>query len=219
MATLSISRRFPVDAPPERVLAYLTTPSLLVYCLPGAELTSSSDDGRSHEGTVTVKLGALSVSYRGTATFEEVDAEARRLRVRAKAREKTGGGSAELTVAIEVAAADAGGSEVSLDASASVSGRLVTLGRGMIDIVSEQVLSDFVSCLSSMLGASVAAENVAAASDAAQDAAPAAESPVGAPPVGGPTPAPRFQAPPPASALGILWRALRSWLRRLLGRA
>jgi carbon monoxide dehydrogenase subunit G len=200
VAELSISRRFSVHAPPERVLTYLKTPALLVHCLPGAELTTSSDDGASHEGSVTVKLGAITVSYRGTATFEEVDGEARKLRVRAKAREKTGAGSAEMTVAMEVAEQGAGACEVSLDASARVSGRIVTLGRGMIEIVSEQLLSEFASCVAATLDATTASERPQP-DDA--DAQPAPTQPASV---------------QPASALGILWRALRGWLRRIAGR-
>ncbi len=196
MANLSIERRFEVSAPPEDVWAYLTTPELVVTCLPGAELVSSSDDGRSHEGTVTVKLGAMGVSYRGTAEFVEVDASARRLQVRAKGREKTGAGSAEMTMTAQVDAKGGGTSEVSLEAGASVSGKIVTLGRGMIEVVSEQVLSEFVACLSDKLATR---GGPAADDDPAGQAAPASATPA------------------PANALAILWRALRSWLRRLLG--
>jgi len=219
VANISISRRFPVDAAPERVVSYLQTPALLVHCLPGAELTSSSDDGATHEGTVTVKLGAISVSYRGTATFEDVDVAAGRLRVRAKAREKTGAGSAEMTVEMEVVGRDDGGSEVALDAGASVSGRIVTFGRGMIEIVSEQVLTEFVTCLCSMLGGTAATERAQPEAGATPPDGPGDVTVAGGPDPG----APQGIAPPtaarPASALGIFWRAILSWLRRRLGGA
>jgi carbon monoxide dehydrogenase subunit G len=195
MASLTISRRFEVPATPERVWSYLVTPELVANCLPGAALLSSSPDGRSHEGTVTVKLGALGVSYSGTADFEEIDDAARQLRVRAKGREKTGAGTAEMTMTARVASAEAGGSEVSLDASASVSGKIVTLGRGMIEVVSEQVLSDFAECLSARL---VEGGRGSGGSPAEGDEGPATTA-------------------TPANALSILWRSLRSWLRRVLG--
>lgn len=197
MASLTISRRFEVAAPPERVWSYLTTPDLVVTCLPGAALVSSSEDGRTHEGTVAVKLGAMTVSYRGTATFEAVDAGARTLRVKGKGREKTGAGSAEMTMQATVVGKDGAASEVALEASASVSGRIVTLGRGMIEVVSEQVLSEFAACLSEKLAGGNATGG--------REANPPHEGPD------------RAGGSPPANALAILWRALRSWLRRLLG--
>lgn len=195
MSTLSISRRFDVAAPASRVWDYLTTPELVVTCLPGAALVSSAEDGRTHEGTVTVKLGALSVSYRGTAEFQELDGAARRMHVRARGREKGGAGSAEMTMQAEVAANGAAASEVVLEAGVSVTGRIVTLGRGMIEIVSEQMLSDFASCLSQRLASNP------------DEAAADKRSPAGS---GSGTEA--------VSALRIFWRALKSWIRRLLGR-
>jgi len=192
---LSIIRRFEVASPAKLVWDYLTTPELVVTCLPGAALVSSAEDGRKHEGTVTVKLGAMSISYRGTAEFEELDTAACKMRVRARGREKSGSGSAEMTIHAEIAAKGPAASEVALEASVSVTGRIVTLGRGMIEIVSEQMLSDFASCLCQRL---TSTHDEAGPGDGS-----AASSGSGA---------------EAASALGLLWRAMRSWLARLLGR-
>jgi uncharacterized protein len=188
------------------VWTYLIQPSCVVTCLPGAALESSSEDGLRHDGNVTVKLGALSVSYRGTAEFTEVDQGARRLGVRAKGREKTGAGSADMTMVATVHATGAGTSEVELEAAVTVTGKIVTLGRGMIQVVTEQVLDEFTACLASTLAADAAratggtGEGAAAAgANVSADARPAAPPPA------------------PANGLAILWRALRSWLRRLLG--
>lgn len=198
MASLTIDRRFSVDAPPDRVWGYLTDPALVVACLPGAALVSSSEDGLRHEGTVTVKLGAFGVSYRGTAEFAEVDRAHRRLRVRAKGREKAGAGSADMSMAAEVLAAE-GGCEVTIQASVTVTGRIVALGRGMIEVVSEQLLSDFAQCLSTRVSRS--SDGPADPFDAVPGAAAAAAAA-----------RPEVE---PANALAILFRALRAWLSRV----
>jgi carbon monoxide dehydrogenase subunit G len=200
MSSLTIDRRFSVEAPPDRVWAYLTDPSLVVTCLPGAALVSSSEDGLRHEGTVAVKLGSLGVTYRGTAEFTEVDAERRRLRLRAKGREKAGGGSADMTMTSGVIAAGTG-SEVTIEASVTVTGKIVALGRGMIEVVSEQLLTDFTTCLSSRVSQPVEAESHASGAEAGGtgpgSAAPAAVE--------------------PANALSIFLRALWARLKRLFG--
>lgn len=193
MSTLSISRCFDVPATAESVWTYLTTPEFVVTCLPGAALTSSSEDGCTHEGTVTVKLGAMSIHYRGTAEFEDRDPEARKMRVRARGRERSGAGSAEMTMQASVVAQGPTSTQVALEASASVTGRVVTFGRGMIEIVAEQMLSDFASCLCEKLSV----DGVESDYDAAAPGAP---------------------APEPAAGLTILWRALASWIGKLLGR-
>jgi carbon monoxide dehydrogenase subunit G len=214
MASLTLGRHFDLDAPRERVWTYLTTPELVVTCLPGATLVSSSENGRSHEGTVTVKLGAMSVSYRGTAEFVEMDESGGRFRVSAKGREKTGAGSADMTLVASVLPLERG-SRVDLEASVSVTGKIVTLGRGMIGIVSAQIMSDLMTCLS---------EKLASEADVGSSVGggrPEAHDPRIAPLPGdaaeSPTPAAAGPAVEPAAGLSLLWRALRSWLRRLFG--
>ena len=192
MSSLTIDRRFPVDAPPDLVWSYLTDPALVVTCLPGAALVSSSEDGLRHEGTVTVKLGTLGVSYRGTAEFVEVDDEHRRIRVHAKGREKIGAGSADMSMTSQVLAAGEG-SEVSIEATVTVTGKIVALGRGMIEVLSEQLISDFAAALSQRL--SRPAET------------PRAAEPVAAAPV----------EPPALNAFSLFFRAIRARLSRLFG--
>ena len=187
-----------MPAPPDRVWMYLTRPELVVACLPGAVLEESSEDGLRHSGTVTVRMGALSVCYRGSADFEEVDDTARRLRVAAKGRERTGAGAVTMSMVTEVAAHD-GGSQVRVEASAQIAGKIVTLGRGMVDAVMEEVLDEFAACLSRRLS-----------------------EPDGAPEGAG-APAPRSGpegpgAERPATGLRVLFRALRRWLAGLIAR-
>lgn len=205
MASLTISRRLEIDASVERVWEYLTSPALLVTCLPGAALESSSADGRRHEGNVIVKLGTISVSYRGTAEFVEVDDAAHRLSVRAKGREKTGAGSAKMRMQAEVHPSSDGKAEVSLDANIDVTGKIVTLGRGMIQVVSEQVLDEFSSCLASKLVAGAAPS--ASGGGGTTDGPRADEE----------RPSPRSDTVRPVNGLALLWRALSNWLRRLFG--
>jgi len=142
-----------------------------------------------------VKLGAMNITYRGTAEFEELDTVACKMRVRARGRERSGAGSAEMTVRAQVAAKGPAASEVALEASVSVTGRIVTLGRGMIEIVSEQMLSDFAACLCRRLAC--AREEIGPGQTPPPDSGSNAEA---------------------VSAAGVLWRAIKSWLRRLLGR-
>jgi len=170
MSTLNVSRSFIVESPPGRVWDYLVRPELVVRCLPGASLHESSEDGRHHEGSVTIKVGPLSVSYRGSADFVEVDAEARRLRVKGKGREKSGAGAVSMDLLLEVPAADAG-CEVRIGAAIQLAGKIVTFGRGMIDVVTEEVLTSFSDCLRRTLAAEGAGDD--APGRARSDGAPA----------------------------------------------
>ncbi|MGD2069464.1 MAG: SRPBCC family protein [Gemmatimonadota bacterium] len=191
MATLLIKERFDVPAPPDLVFALLVDPERVVVCLPGAALEESEDE-RTHRGTVTVKMGAVTVSYRGTMEFEEVDEAARRVRVKGTGREKSGSGSARMTMTGRVEATE-DGSTVTVDAEVEVAGKIVRFGRGMIQRVSREIFRDFASCL---------AERVQPEED---PEAVGREEATG----GGGT----EEGAPAARAFPLLLRALRGWLR------
>ena len=95
MASLTIQERFELDAPPDHVWEHLIDPERIVVCLPGAELLGQEDE-RTYSGAVKVKVGAVTVVYRGTIVFEERDDSAGYLRLVGKGREKSGSGSAEI---------------------------------------------------------------------------------------------------------------------------
>lgn len=191
MSSLQIKKTLPISAPVKPVWEYLVSPSLIVGCLPGATLTSSADDGVSHVGALKVKLGALTIAYAGTASFVEIDHEAHRVRVEAKGREKIGSGRVAMTMVGQVSPTEEG-SAISIQAEVQLAGRIVSMGRGMIDIVTEQMLADFAQCLTNTLTAET--------SDPESTAPP----------------------PKPAEAvdgLALLFRAVRKWLRGVLKRS
>jgi carbon monoxide dehydrogenase subunit G len=184
-----IEERFEVRAPIERVWSYLVDPRQVVGCLPGAELTEVVDD-RTFHGAVKVKVGPVTVAYKGRVVLGEVDPAAHRVKMLGEGRETGGAGSARMTMESRLAPAP-GGTEVTVLAEVDVAGRLVQLGRGMIEQVSHQLFGQFADCVRATL-------------EAAPGAAPAAGAgqPVRAVPL----------------VLRALWAALVAWLRRLFQR-
>jgi carbon monoxide dehydrogenase subunit G len=65
-------------------------------CLPGAEISGSTDD--VYEGAFTVKLGPTAAAYAGKLEMEEVDEAAHRVTMKASGRDKRGQGSANATI-------------------------------------------------------------------------------------------------------------------------
>lgn len=188
---IRIEERFHVNAPVEGVWKYLVDPQRVVTCLPGAELTEVVDE-RTFHGNVKVKVGAITVSYRGRVRLVEVDEAARRVRMEADGRESTGTGSAKMTMESSVAAAGTG-AEVVVRAEVDVVGRLVQLGRGMIEQVSHQLFQQFAACV----GATLESEATARTGEMALPAPHRAE---------------------PLRALPLLMRALWAWLLGLFRR-
>ena len=145
-----IAERFEVQAPVERVWKYLIDPASVVQCLPGAELLESQDD-RNFTGAIKVKVGPLSMSYKGKGTFTEVNEETHTVRMVGEAREVGGSGSTKVTMVSVVTPLDGGGSAVSVEADVNLVGRIVQFGRGMIEEVSRQMFRQFAACVTSRL--------------------------------------------------------------------
>lgn len=145
-----IAERFEVQAPVERVWKYLIDPASVVQCLPGAELLESQDE-RNFMGAIKVKVGPLSMSYKGKGTFTEVNDETHTVRMVGEAREVGGSGSTKVTMVSVVTPLENGGSAVSVDADINLVGRIVQFGRGMIEEVSRQMFRQFATCMKTRL--------------------------------------------------------------------
>jgi len=211
VSSLKIEERFTIDAPAEEVWRFLIDPERVVVCLPGAQLDSTDDDGVYH-GTVKIRVGAVTVQYKGSMTFEELDHERRFVRMVGKGKEKGGAGSVMMTMESTVREMDGGGAEVTFESTVQLAGRIVRFGRGMIEVVSKEIFKQFTACLTEKLtspfpgrGTGEGGGTGAGADDAAtpEDAAATPEAPAEAQAV---------------AALPLLFRALRSWLLNLLGR-
>ena len=155
-----IEERFEVRAAPAAVWSFLVDPRRVVVCLPGAELTEVVDD-RTFDGAVKVKVGPVTVGYKGRVHLDEIDPAARRVRMSGEGREAGGGGAAKLRMESTVAEAAGGAAAVTVTAEVDVAGRLVQLGRGMIEQVSHQVFLQFAERVRASLEVEAGAEGAA----------------------------------------------------------
>jgi hypothetical protein len=140
---IEIRETFQVEAPIDAVWRFVMDPDKVVTCLPGAELERALDD-RTFEGRVKVKLGAISTSYKGRVRFTEVDEQGYTVRMVAEGRE-TGGGTAKGSMVSRLRALSDGQTEVVAEASVDLTGRVMQVGRGMIQGVSHQLFQKFVA--------------------------------------------------------------------------
>src|SRR4029453_17432301 len=145
-----IEERFEVQAPVERVWNYLIDPKRVVECLPGAELLELRDD-HTFLGAIKVKVGPLSMSYKGQAKFTEINEETHQVRMVGDAREVTGSGSTKVSMVSTVTPLANGGCEVLVNADIDLVGKIVQFGRGMIQEVSRQMFRQFSTCVKKQL--------------------------------------------------------------------
>src|SRR6476661_957493 len=145
-----IEERFEVKAPVERVWNYLIDPRRVVQCLPGAELLEQQDE-RTFLGAIKVKVGPLSMSYKGQAKFTEINEQTHQVRMAGDAREVGGSGSTKVSMLSTVTPLPSGGSEVVVNADIDLVGKIVQFGRGMIEEVSRQMFRQLSTCVRQQL--------------------------------------------------------------------
>lgn len=199
-----IEERFEVKAPVERVWIYLIDPQRVVHCLPGAELLEQQDD-RTFLGAIKVKVGPLSMSYKGQAKFTDINEETHQVRMVGDAREVGGSGSTKVSMLSTVSALESGGCEVLVNADIDLVGKIVQFGRGMIEEVSRQMFRQFSTCVRQQL--EVANEPQLQAT---------ADQPVSQPVVQQTAPEPKPVAAAPL-AFRALWAIIARFFRGLFG--
>lgn len=141
-----IEEEFEVQAPVERVWQYLITPAKVVICIPGAELLESQDE-RTFLGAIKVKVGPMTMSYKGLMKFTEVDEQAHQVRLVGEGREAGGAGSARVAMLSRVTPLASGSAQVVVQAEVDLVGKIVQFGRGMIEEVSKQLFRQFAACV------------------------------------------------------------------------
>ena len=151
---MKIESSFTVDAPPDRVFAYLLEVNQVVGCLPGAEL-SEIVDSQTFRGKLKVKVGAVQVTYQGTAHIVDMveDDTSATVTIEGDGREVGGQGSVRAKLLLTVAASGEGGSEVRLESDLTVTGRVAQFGRGVIEDVSRRLIGQMGECIGTRLQA------------------------------------------------------------------
>jgi uncharacterized protein len=168
-----IVKKFVVKAPPAAVWSFLIDPERVASCLPGAAITGKLDE-KTWQGTMSIKVGPVSSSYKGKIIFERLDEPTMTAELSGVGQDIRGRGGADLKMKSEVRQNEAGETEVTATSLVNITGILAQMGRGMIQDVSDQMFQIF----SQRLRAQLEAAPAAAAAPAPAAATPA---PAGAP--------------------------------------
>ncbi len=142
---------FAVEAPVEEVWRTLLDVERVAPCVPGAQVLERAGEDAYKVG-IRVKLGPMSMQYRGQVEIVEEDAEARRAVMRARAQEARGQGTADATVEMRLS----GGQDVTegtIETDLQLSGRAAAMGQGVIRDVSAKLVEEFSRNLAEMLAA------------------------------------------------------------------
>jgi uncharacterized protein len=148
---MELDNSFTVPVPPEQAWDVLLDVKRIAPCMPGA--TVDEVDGDVINGHIKVKVGPVSLTYRGTATFTERDADARVVVLEASGKETRGAGTASATVRATLEP-DASGDNtlVTMHTTMNVTGRPAQFGRGVMVEVGGKLVDQFAANLATLLG-------------------------------------------------------------------
>jgi carbon monoxide dehydrogenase subunit G len=201
-----LDKAFPLAASTNSAWLLMQDIEAVAGCMPGAKITERVDDTH-YKGTITVRLGPATMSFKGDIEVLSLDAAARSLHLLGKGTDSTGSSAAtmDLTASVQPTGATctlAGKSEVTM------SGKAAAIGARLMVPVSEQLLKQFVANFAARLDAQEAplapqAEPVNTAPDHAADT--------------------RATTTPPSqtaelNGLAFLWAIVRDWLREHFSR-
>jgi carbon monoxide dehydrogenase subunit G len=146
-------------------------------CMPGATLTGHEED--SFTGTVKVKVGPVSLTYGGTATFSSLDEANHVAVIEAAGKETRGSGTAKAIITARMRE-ESGSTTVDVETDLTITGKPAQFGRGVMAEISGKLITQFADCLAAEItgdGDPPAATSDASAADEAPAEGPVASEP------------------------------------------
>ncbi len=157
---MQLDSTFSVVAPIDTVWEALMDFDRIAGCVPGAQvLNKLSED--SYEVGMKVKLGPVTMQYKGQMRVLERDATMHRAVFEGRAQEAHGQGTAQGTATLTLVESD-GVTQGTVSADVGLSGKVAAMGKSIIGSVTEQMMTLFAKNLQAMLGTS-ASESAAPA--------------------------------------------------------
>jgi carbon monoxide dehydrogenase subunit G len=109
----------------------------VIPCVEGGSVIERTSP-ESAKAEIVVKMGAMSMTFRGTVDVAEHDADTHRVVLRVKSKDTGGQGYANADVAFTLN--DGGGA---IHTSAQISGKAASMGEGVVQTVLDALVTDF----------------------------------------------------------------------------
>ena len=148
--SMELDNVFSVPTSPAKAWEVLLDVERIAPCMPGA--TVEEFDGEVVTGRIKVKVGPVSLTYRGTAKFLERDPETQVVVLDAAGKETRGSGTASATIRASLEPEASGDStRVVIHTTMNVTGRPAQFGRGVIAEVGGKLIEKFADNLAQLI--------------------------------------------------------------------
>jgi carbon monoxide dehydrogenase subunit G len=146
---MTFENAFTVQAPIDEVWRTLLDVERVAPCMPGAEVTERVGDD-AYKVAVKVKVGPMSMTYRGEVQIVDRDDDERKATMHVKAKEARGQGTADADVRIELDR-DPAGTRATIETDVQISGKIAAMGQSVIADVSARLIEAFADNLAELL--------------------------------------------------------------------
>jgi uncharacterized protein len=167
---MEFENRFTVKAPIADVWQTLLDVERVAPCLPGAKVLERTGEDE-YIVAMRVKIGPISMEYKGNVRIIEKDEAAHRAVLNGSARELRGQGAAEAQAEMSLTE-DGDETMATIKTDVKLSGRAASMGQGVIAEVAKKLVDTFSVNLAGMLVAPAAAPT----SDVTSQSTPAVEA-------------------------------------------
>jgi len=170
---MKFENQFDVDAPLDQVWNTVLDVERVAPTVPGAQVLERSGDD-AYKVAIKVKVGPMSMTYRGEVEITERDEAAHRAVMKARAKESRGQGTADADVTM-VLRGDNGRTAATVTTEVALTGKAATMGHGVLQDVAGRLVQTFAKNLATMLSGGAAPEAAAAGAAAVPPARPGLE--------------------------------------------
>jgi uncharacterized protein len=161
---MRFENHFDVDAPLEQVWAAVLDVERVAPTVPGAQVLERTGEN-SYRVAIKVRVGPMSMTYRGEVEITERDEAAHRAVMKARAKESRGQGTADADVTMLLDGTN-GRTSATVTTDVQLSGKVATMGQGVLQDVSGRLIGTFADNLAAMLAGGEPAEAAPAAAGA-----------------------------------------------------
>jgi carbon monoxide dehydrogenase subunit G len=136
-----------IDAPRDRVWAFVTDPNQVGQCGPGVESIEVIDD-RHFKATAKVGIGFISARFIVNMEFAEVNAPDD---ATIKAHGQAPGSAVDATAQMRLSDSATGGTTMDWDADVNISGTLASVGARLIEGTANKMIGQTFDCMRTKL--------------------------------------------------------------------
>lgn len=147
---IEIEKTFQVKEPIERVWDFLSDPSRVAACVPGAKITEKVDD-KTYKGSISVKVGPSVTDFRGELEILRLDPQLHEIQILGRGQDVRGRGSASMKMTGKLRSLDGDTTEVASVSEINVVGILAQMGSRVINEVSNIIFAQFTKNMQAQL--------------------------------------------------------------------